>query len=575
MPTPCIPELRYVGFKIAHYHVFGRRGSWAEVRRLLEPFDPEHLCGFISWLSFFLIRTQTGLASGSQEGLVRLLFPDNWRQVLGRSSEVASRSGAAMAVVISDDQLLSATKATILYARGSLKPGGESLQAIGEALLMLNDLDDVSTIVLRDDHGLEDSLLAIGTAMGTFFHADELLHRFTRSHLLFLQDRPHLKGCPNYIDFPHTCRTLLGIDPEAFWTFAFAINGRWNHDGAPSLADDLSIDFDSWCASFRLLPEETKRLKDWMTTDYYDLRNLCINKYADDHRPFDHQAFSGGPLVTFGTRSYCPLPSLLVDRLGTGLYHLYVSKLPKEARARFFSYAGYAFEDYIHLLMERIFPRIVGRYLRISETPLEAMEGKKCDALLNSGEDVVLFEFKSKIRAIAARTGASMEKVEEWIEMVYVEPAIQLDHTAQAIERGILTAHGVDPRHVRRYWPVIVTLESTPLLPSFETFIQKRIEAMAPGFPICKSLMPWQVMHVSEVEYLEVAVNDGYAVHELLAQKLKAGQAQSFRNHWFEREHAFRKKNNPFLQEEFDRITEHAMDFCKQRLGSESNASGS
>ena len=120
-----------------------------------------------------------------------------------------------------------------------------------------------------------------------------------------------------------------------------------------------------------------------------------------------------------------------------------------------------------------------------------------------------------------------------------------------------------DPTRIRTCYPVIVTLEATPLLGPIYEGIDRRIKGNR-DFPAIMS--SWQSMHIAELEMLEYAVGLGCDIRSLLVDKLaRSGAAMRFWNDWVENRPALAKATNPMLNSEFHRISDAALAWVRAR----------
>lgn len=560
-PSPPPNPLRFIWVQLDFRRAFGCTPTWGSVRDRLERFDPEQLINFISYLSLVIYPDDRCTDPAVQRALINLLFPNTEQEVVRVMGEFA-REVDGQVVIFSPGQLLAATKLAILYARGSMRPGGSNMQALGEALLMMNDLCDFGHRI-KADEDVEGALVAGFTAMSTFYHSDNPRHRFARYFGLFLEDHPHLASATNYMNLPAQCRTLMGLDPHVVWTFAFATYAKWLADENIPPIDVPFCITDTYFSQLQLTSDEAAHLMGWLIADYEAIRREVEQQYGDDLMGFDVSVFGKKPLIRFGDRIYCPLPWLLFDQLGSGLYHLFMTRLPESGRRRFMNFTGELYEDYVHGLMRRIFPNASNRYYEITTVHLQRVGTSLCDAIIDYGDSLVLLEYKSKLRSIAARTGLDTTETIKWIGDVYVKPVHQIAATIEAIQKGRLSDLCPDPARFRKFLPLIVTLEATPLLDPIYEDIDRRIKQNR-TFPT--TMANWQSMHIAELEMLEHAVGLGSDIRSLLVDKLaRSGAATSFWNDWVENNPVLAKATNPKLNDEFNRISGAALAWVRAR----------
>src|SRR5262249_37644683 len=145
---------------------------------------------------------------------------------------------------------------------------------------------------------------------------------------------------------------------------------------------------------FRFDPTELDQILRMISWELEELRSEVRTLYSLDRiRPYHVLPFARRPLVFVGDAGFCMSVKLLADKATRGMYHVFMhpERTSERERARFQTYLGSAFTDYVEALFRRVFPASSGRYFG-DEDLSRVVQGRRCDGLLDYGDSVVLIE---------------------------------------------------------------------------------------------------------------------------------------------------------------------------------------
>lgn len=441
-----------------------------------------------------------------------------------------------------------------------------------EALLMINDLvfNPEITGGIDTPGGRQEWHQAL-VVNSLFHHSENELHATARAFELYLSDRPHLRDHAHYVDLPALVEAVTGISAELLWAILFAFGAHWKTVALESLAETPGgIDRDDYFSDrYGFSADETDKFFTLVARDVDQMREEIRATYSFENiRPFHFLPFARWPLVTVGSIAYCVSLRLMEDKLGRGLHHLFLQPevLDNRVRQRYLDYIGVVFEDYMHQLFGRAYPPVSGRY--VDEQHLrDRITGKVCDGALLYGDAVVLVEAKAPLFTLASRSGESWSEYSSKLDQLFINAARQIENTVRGIEAGHLRDLGVDPRDIRHYFPLIVTLEDVPLNALIYEDIDLRIRRneLLSG----EKIRPWQAIDVGELEFIEVAVQEGRSLRDLLDEKTSNSDSVhlGFGNYCYMRgERFFREGMNAYLRQVFELVTQRASDIFSERL---------
>jgi hypothetical protein len=210
------------------------------------------------------------------------------------------------------------------------------------------------------------------------------------------------------------------------------------------------------------------------------------------------------------------------------LFHIGESKGQK-FKIRFFHFHGFLHERYVLHLAYTAHPgqprrrRLRAAGVVHSETPYaQAGTSLTSDVIVDNCTDIVLFEATAKRLTIPSTLDAKKKSIEEDLNAMIVEKVEQLGHVMRDIGRGVANLDGVEPRQIRRFWPVLVTPESTLQTPSLWAYIERQCAAGVFELPrpqCAQAVQPLVLLELEEYERLMGLVEEGASLVAILQRK--------------------------------------------------------
>ena len=209
-----------------------------------------------------------------------------------------------------------------------------------------------------------------------------------------------------------------------------------------------------------------------------------------------------------GGRMIAPLPDLVASRVSLGIYHQMLTTYGTE----FSQYFGHVFSEYCGYLL-----RGAGVGLLLSEDDIRqrypSSKGRKApDWAIVDGSTAVLVECKAtRFTRAAIATGAaqavndSLKQVLKGLKQLYL-----FREACKAGASGLEALH-----HCTEFLPVVLTLE--PLYGVNSTFFRDDINALLQADGVTG--LPWQVVSMEELEFVERHVRGGVPWTEALTKR--------------------------------------------------------
>ena len=502
----------------------------------------------------------------AQRELISRVFDDPGQ--LGNDIEAwravnADSEFRSLPIVFHELQVVTVTKIALLEVPPASANGPHTLQAFGEALLMVNDLIGVYTKSheLTPRVGERADLLRwvrYVVPNRLFHNGGNFKHAIARAHDLYLTDRQHLRGEADYLDLPALFERITDVAPALASVAMFGALERTETDDPKVL-----LKVDTFLEALNLHPDEERAVFALFSERADVLREELMSGGCgvDDLRIFDPLPLGDTPVVVHDGRAYCPSVAFLHRRMTRGLFHFFLAGLrDRRESGRFLRYMGRVFEDYIDSLLCRVFPRGSGRYLGPECLNDPALLGsKKCDAVIVYEDSVVLIEAKATLMHLPVWRDGDIEALSGKVDDIFGDAATQFAGTIRLIEEGHLKGKGVDPSRIESYLPLVVTLETMPNDFMVYRLVEQRMRRqVALQDPKAK---PVQWADVGDAESLEALLTGGNSLHDILMARLEDGsyREESLGNWLIGQYGPVALGANAYLEQRFDKIAAQAL----------------
>lgn len=560
---------------LGYEEVFGKKPSWSDLLDRLKQYNLAQVLGVLGRISGVLAILDREHAQ-AQARICVGLFGQRSREILRSvrdwvKKERTENALPAEPALFHELQLINFAKVAFLH----LDPGPFDkpvpLEPLGEALLMLSNLLDAVSNEPGSDISTREGRKRWHQhflANGLFHHGDTEIHTLPRFYDIYLTDKPSLQGHPSYVDLPRRVRDVTGLGPDTLWAIVFALMAHWRNIDLDSIAQGAWVmDKTVYFKFYKFSSNEINRFLSLLATDIDTMKKEVVRTYSDDLMPFHVLPFARWPLVEMGNAVFCVSVKLLRQKLTNGFHHLFLDpRFSTSEREQYLQFIGAVFEDYVERLLGRVFPPLSGRYLRSDVLKKAVGEGKSPDAAILYGDAVVLLETKATRFTLGARTEGNWDEYERQFRDIFLDSAAQIDNTIQACEAGRLKHLGIDPRIIRAYFPVIVTLEDLPMNRVIYRKVREEIDGM--GVLRNPKAKPLQAFDVGELEFLEIGLQTGRSLRDILDEKVSSDESrdESMANYLIGRGEPFiLKPVNDYLGSLFNDLGDRAMQFFVQQ----------
>ena len=568
--------LEFVGVTLSYRQVYGSQPDWEDLKRALAPYSLERIVDIACRISASLYGAKLPWDSNTQLRICKGIFGQaETTRILNAAKcverEMLKDGGRAPLLIFHEQQTLNLLKAAFIIKEIDDRDSSEDLIELGKAFLIVTDLTegepgDLSSAE-EDDPDYLDRWVSYILANSLFSSGSVGSYALARCHDLYLTDKRRLRHCGSYVDLPGQLKAITGLDPDALWAATFALGSHWVTLTAQAVSSGtMALNRGSYFSrNFSFSDTEKEDFYALCETDVSVFKETVEQRYsADELRPFDVIPFAKWPIVSFNDRVYSTSLLLLMQKLTTGLHHVYLdNSVPANDRQRYLTYMGEVFADYISRCLCRVFPPLAGRYLNFDDLRNE-IKGKYCDGLISYGDAVVLIEMKASLFPLEARVGHNVAAIKDRLHDIIIDGAQQIHATIEALRSGWRDKGNIIPAEIRQYYPIVLTLEEIPMNPIIHGEVKRSLDGQ--GLLHEADVRPLQYFDVGVFDHMEGALQGGSSLRDLLDEKL--GNPVEVDDSWGNFLYRIRERlehSNSYLENRYKELTKTAISFFEKR----------
>lgn len=506
--------------------------------------------------------------TAAHRAFVRAYFPGD----LGKNI-LRATSGERPRVVFHRQQLLFVAKEALQYASDNAGLPMISNSALGELLLIANDLmhfesDDGSTDTLDSFSKLATTILPIQEAAN-----GNVRHKILRSYQM-TKIAAELAGEKPYFDLVTLFKNATNLDLFDFYAFVISAMSRFHHfDPEKFLKDPFSYSFDEqWFSSTKMSSGAVQA--------FFSLVAATPEKYKQrletSRGPNDFTAFRDKPLLK--THSKLDLIDLwiLAEKFESGPFWLIHSNLSDKQRPDFHSFWGRLFERYIADLFQSSADGVLNR---VYTAPVfENTNEELSDTVIVCGQALILIEAKGTTFTARAKYESDYKLLRQELESKLVESKDRpqaVKQLARNIERAFgverQKVDGLDLNYVTHVFPVVVTRDDLGGVAGVNGFLGSRFQGTLNRKGLSVSVAPLVCLSSEHAEALSAYISDTKLV-DILEAHIRAnrkGQARYLTMPFFSVPNAVLSRKGqraiPNQKVDFDELIQT----CLERLGLE------
>lgn len=297
-----------------------------------------------------------------------------------------------------------------------------------------------------------------------------------------------------------------------------------------------------------------------------------ISKYSIDSDDFKYNYvyFKKFPLMEFKKDYFSPINlRFLKDKVTSGIYWVLFdhikNKYGDDGVNQYTSYFGDIFAHYICEIFGRIYPRrpsLTNVLFQEQKYSKDGEEYKSSDLMIFYYDKAIFIEIKSScLRISKTAIMGDLKSFQEDLDDKIVKGARQLDRVIKDFKLGHLKINNINPKTIKKYYPVIITLESFPQLFVIWEMINEIMNKN--NYLQGNDYAQLQIIDCEEMEILEPLIADGFSFVDIIDEKINDKSAKNIPMKNFLHYGKFRKhlKRNDYLVKEFSEFAKKAREY--------------
>jgi hypothetical protein len=449
----------------------------------------------------------------------------NMPNLVERLEEVLPvRDGRARRFVFAEQYLTVLQRILVQHARDATlaqQASDEELRATIAAYFAAASVTSLADAHLKEGEPTPEEWLVYLVKNGSYNNRSPNVNVFTRARELFVNLPARLTDdhhhCPIDEWFREDYR-LDAAEQHAVGFALYAVSGSIDEEVEPGERSVVGPPFADGPLAERAdaIADLVSAPRQWYENEFATLGN-DLDSIAWERAPFLRRPF----LRLADGRWLLISPRTIDSWLGEGFYYRALESARRRGRDtvnRFFTFYGKLVEHYCLDLTRSVFGgnRPIGGGRVHGEQRFGRRGGKRTsDVAIDLGTDLVLIEVVAARFATDVRVYGNPEVLSAALERMIFKKVGQLGRVTAAILAGDATIPDVDPAHVERVWPIVVTggdLMHTELL--WDQIDAELLEELRSG-----RVQPLTVIDVEDFELLLGLVTEGRHLPDVIGQK--------------------------------------------------------
>lgn len=538
------PEYRRIPYSLVYCtskEVFGYSLGFRNIPNYVQGLDLKNAIRTLIRIAWFLDENNESDVATQLE-LARQLLPSH-RQ--GAARQLVMQQGR---IIFFRAQIYILIKYLLIFGSDNNKAvESEELKTIGACLLSVTEL--ISSQVKDRKRGKQIESQTLNTLTHEIVTSSFFLGKFSiptirllmvRARYMFKTIHTRLKNESsvgrNYLDIDHFFEESIGIQLNEYLNLGISLIVyflQFLEKGSPLLDENFPYIFPKKLFSESIVEEKKVNIFfNFLSTTFSHSRSELQASFSREQRRefvYDFLYLRSNPLLQINSEIFIPfsLP-FLFERITSGIFwqvldHLNL-KYERKVSDRFTRYHGRIFQIYVEEFIQKIYQQnpTKGEQLVQEQTfRIGKQEGKTPDIMIFGSDYAVFFEASATRMQAKGTVGLGERSAfDSDFQKMILHNAKSLDSFIEKFRNGLISIEDIDPRKIKFYYPVIITIESFAGQNSIiYPFLKRKLKDSQ--LLIDKDIAGLTILEISDIEYLE-----GY-VNATLIDVLKSWHSQS------------------------------------------------
>lgn len=507
------PMIMVVGYK----HLFDQELSLEEIIEIISKY-PSYF-----WLDIFakiesLLVTSRPKNFNTQAYLAMTFFPPS---TLSR----IQRKAKGLEVYFSLGQINFLRKLAIAYGGSGDNVEIPPKVELSKVLLLSTDIQSEydNTAIKKEEDKLE-SFAKFVARNGYLNTSIDFLALFARTDGMYIEQAKKLPLYDN-VTFADFFIQHVGITVDEAIALSLALVTPLFQTAETVLGQTTIINPENYFDQAIIDPQKIKAIINSLTIDFSELKKDILKELENldpSNYPvgYNLKVFRKTPLVRLenGYLVCVSLPCLIQKATQNAIWML-LDYVPKEQRQKTLNdltdYRGRLFEEYIKEIC-KVFES-QNKKISFCYIPPESNSTREevGDSILIQDGKVVIFEAKSRQFNESFKATGDWNNDKLFIEELILKATGQIDIAAKKIKDGKIS-FPIDPKDIKKIYPVIVTYEPVPMHAKMQRFVRQKVQDAS--LLIDSIFAPLEIITVDDLERLRDATSTSTIV-ELLEAK--------------------------------------------------------
>lgn len=463
--------------------------------------------------------------------LSQLFHPDLKKQII----KYLLKNKGKPCFVFSEKQILKLMKCAILYAKDTPQDNfsnGDDFYDFSSLLIAINDSfeDEFSKQGKRPIE--KDDFLKYSIQNDYLNFSEQFRYLIGRYINLFLKIplKPEIKNLTEHFDLNKEFKEATTFNLDEYFAVGFSL--LTNFMGASVLKDKMKdriwfINQDTYFDKTQISNKEPQRIFDSFCINLNKLKGAMESTASNpDNFNYDYTIIKQYPLLEYTKTQRIPLSlRFLKEKITAGIYWTLLDHMKEKYGYKgigsFTRFFGKIFENYITTIFERFFPESPFLAKRLFlELKYGKEERKTSDLIILYADKAVFIEIKSsRLHTTKTAIMGDMESFNKDLNDNIIKAARQLDRVINDFKAGLFRLDNIDAKSIKKYYPIIITLESFP-----QNFLiwEKINTILKKDKYLCKKdISSLQILDCEEIEIIESLIAKGISFIDIIDDKVK------------------------------------------------------
>jgi hypothetical protein len=392
-----------------------------------------------------------------------------------------------------------------------------------KCLFIINDhlepkeVDRIEELPIEEQKKLFTELTIRGLS---FTNKENLAHLLARYYELFFEIPKKFEAEAFFVDISKVFYEATGLDLVNYFALGFSVLVHYHLLNIENINElPIHIDSKTYFRNTSINRTQVNGIFKELCLSREEFKERYQEELADsDFIGYSFLTLRKKPLLKIGRNVYSISNRYLEEKITQNIYHIILNALPTGTlREGFLSFFGKIFEAYVKSIFKRIYPEQYPLKRFYDDIYYGKEKKEAADGIVIYDDSLIIVEVKSsRLLASTIKTG-DLTEYEEKIDQVIIKGARTIDRVIQDFKKGIIEIDGLKKERIRRFYPLIITLQFFPQHSLLWEIIERKLSDN--NLLQREDIARLQIMEVGVLENLEPAFSTGVSFLDIIKRK--------------------------------------------------------